>query len=179
MITLRKEQFDAMTAAYLHPITDRWVARLRAECPDRLPASDEVLKTSITGWVEDARAIGINSEKGIWAYVENAARTEGTRAPLEVRLVQFVRSSYPGLAARWDVSLLVTQCLRLCNEHGIVEEEGAAWLAAIMVATSPAEHQNWIWLNAALASDKSDAESKLKRAHGEAQARGCIKGDGP
>jgi len=179
MITLRQEQFDAMTSAYLQPTVGRWIARLREQWPDRLPDSDELLQASVIGWIEDARVFGINSEKGIWAYVESAARADGVRPSLETRLVGYLEDIYPVQAARCDVTRLVTECLRLSSAHSIVDEEGIAWLASLMIAAPPAASGTWGWLDKLLAQTPGGVEAKLMVVQREMQARGWILEDAP
>jgi hypothetical protein len=173
MFKIRKEQKAALSQATLDSFRDRMVLNLKLKFGDKLVASDEALRRSVQIWIQDAERWGLRSERGKIKYVESCVATQGSYQPFETRLVTYLRLYHEPLLPGVDLEKFTSEVVRLGSDHGIREEEGLTWLAAILLAGRRTREVDYSWIHSIL-SQPDDEESRLQRVHEGAIHRGWI-----
>jgi hypothetical protein len=171
-LQIRSEQMAAFEDSASEAFLRRVVTGLRAKYADRVPASDAELRISAAGWIKDAQCWGFKTESEIIRYVSSVAERHGRREPIETRLAIYLQLHHEPLLAGVDLQAFVPMVLQLASEHQIREDEGVAWLAAILLSGRRRGETDASWLEAVLDSSDGNEETRLLQVHQQAAARG-------
>lgn len=124
-------------------------------------------------WIADARAWGLRSEAAVARYVLACAEAQRRHDPLEVRIIRLLMIRQATPAAEDALERVAGSAVGLCRRYGIVEDEGAAWLAAILLEGERQGDQDLRWIGPLLDQGGS-GESRLRRVHAAAVMRGWL-----
>lgn len=175
MLTIRSEQLKVFEDTALNDFVLRMMEHLRRSFADRVPSSDERLRSSIVGWREDAQEWGLRGDPQIVRYLESRAREDGEREPLESRLPRYLRLHYENMLAGVDLDHFVKDAMAFAAQHHVREEEGITWLAVILLAGRRSHDRDDRWIQGILDQEAhSSEEARMRLVHDGAARRGWI-----
>ncbi len=160
----------------------RAIKHLRRQVPTKVAPTDEELRPSVEGWIEDARVWGFRTEPDILRYVTMVAEQFGQREPLENRLQVFLRLYHEQLTTGVDLAQFAPSLIAFAHAHNILADEGVAWLATLVLAGRAKGNQDMRWIGAFLDGRPGDPvlpeEERMHEVHRQAIARGWVAVEG-
>lgn len=174
MFVIRSHHVEAFEETWLEDFVSRLIVELRGKYSNAVPDSDDLLRESIIGWINDARIWGLHHEKPIARYVESCARFQGHRLSLEERLQTYLELYHENLVIGVELQPFVQSVLSLAARYGICADEGITWLAVVLLAQKRCLDRDDRWLHTILQDTGKHEEQRLLDVHEKAIARGWI-----
>lgn len=171
---ISRTQFQTLARATDSGLPERVLARVQAAIPDPGERRDPQLSQSIVGWIDDARACGLRSERHIVRYVERRYATERRRAPLERRIATFLSLYHDRSLAGLDGKVVAAAACRIAARYDIRDEEAVAWLATILVHAPRGPQTDASWIAASLGDRTRSDEIRMRAVHDQAVRRGWL-----
>ena len=172
MLCIRPDQVTTLSNAYM----DRLAGSIAADLAERHPAArnSPTLHNDVVGWIEDATAFGLASERLIRRFVEGRFVNHYRRPPIAERVSGFLREEHPDLVLGIALEEFVEEVIALCGRANLNSDEAVAWLSVLLLSARAAGESQFAWAEEILMSTPGEGEQRLSRAHAHAAAQGWL-----
>lgn len=182
VFTIRNAQMQVFEREARESFILRAMKHLRRQVPTKIAPTDEELRPSVEGWIEDARIWGFRTEPDILRYVTMVAEQFGQREPLGNRLQVFLRLHHEPLTTGVDLAQFAPSLITFARAHNILADEGVAWLATLVLAGRAKGNQDMRWIGAVLDGRPGDPvrpeEERMHEVHRQAITRSWVAPEG-
>jgi len=173
MFRVRDEQLRTFDTQLNDRFVDDLLADLTPKLSQQMRVDRNRLRSSIVGWISDARKLGLRSDDAITRFVEKYAIRQAYREQIQVRLVSYLLLYHEPLAKGLNVKAHAAEVTELAAKTGITQDEGIAWLATILLYRPG--HQDAGWVTRVLSRSDLPEEVRVAQVHQEAVKRGWIR----
>ncbi len=174
MFTISQSQLAALDEKADRSLCERIVKQLRSEPRVPLPPDDAELGKEVAERIRDARVWGLQSDPSVTQYVVSCLTHLGPKEDLTSRLEVYLRLYHEPLTEGVSLPEFCRGIVTFAHAHNVRADEGAAWLATLVLAGHSRGASDLSWIAPLLDQPDMDEEAHMHLVHGGAQTRGWL-----
>ncbi len=174
MLTISQSQLAALDEKADRSLCERIVKQLRSQVRIPLPPEDAELGKEVAERIRDARIWGLRSDASVTRYVVSCLTHLGPKEDLASRLEVYLRLYQEPLTQGINLPEFCRGTVTFAEAHNVLADEGAAWLATLVLAGHSRGASDLSWIAPLLDQAGLDEELRMHAVHQGAEARGWL-----
>ena len=174
MLTISQSQLATLDQKADGSLCEQIMQELRAEPRISLPPNDAELGKEVAERIRDARVWGLQSDASVTQYVISCLTYLGSKEDLPSRLEVYLRLHHEPLTVGMNLPEFCRGIVVFAQAHEVLADEGAAWLATLVLAGYNRGASDLSWIAPLLDQSLQNEEARMHLVHQRAEARGWL-----